>query len=104
MKMKTQLNEISEMAFKFDKYVAKTFTNQNITWTRRSMIGSPERVKIQRSLVQNFSKIQQRLKIIGGFLKFWGLKYPQGVRTTFWGQNNFKNEFSTVEIQKWAEF
>ena len=40
----------------------------------------PERVKIQRCLVQNFSKIQ-RLKIIGGFLTFWGLKYPQGVPT-----------------------
>ena len=47
------------------------------------MIGSPERVKIQRSLVQNFNKIQQRLKIIGGFLTFWGIKIPQRITTTF---------------------
>ena len=38
------------------------------------MNGSPERVKIQRSLVQNLSKIQQCLKIIGCFLTFWGSK------------------------------
>ena len=35
------------------------------------MIGSPE---IQRSLVHNLSKIQQRQKIIGRFLTFWGVK------------------------------
>ena len=46
------------------------------------MIGSPERVKIQRSLVQNLSKIQQRLKIVGR-LTFWGVMPPQG------GHNNF---------------
>ena len=47
------------------------------------MTGSPERVKIQRSLVQNLSKIQQRLKIIGCFLTFGGLKCPtQGAKKT----------------------
>ena len=56
----------------------------------------PERVKIQRSLVQNLSKIQQRLKIIGCFLTFWEVKIPR--ITTFGGQSNMKNEFSTVEI------
>ena len=46
--------------------------------TMPSMIGSPERVKIQRNLVQNLSKIQ-RLKIIGRFLTFWGVKiHPDG--------------------------
>ena len=40
------------------------------------MIGSPEEAKIQRSLVQNLSKIQQRLKIIGCFLTFLGVKIP----------------------------
>ena len=48
------------------------------------MIGSPERVKIQRSLVQNLSKIQ-RLKIIGCFLTFWGVKIPPDVYNKFWG-------------------
>ena len=51
------------------------------------MIGSPERVKIQRSLVQNLSKIQH-LKIIGRFLTFWGVKIPRGGHNKFWGQNN----------------
>ena len=51
--------------------------------TRPSMIGSPERVKIQRSLVQNVSKIQQRLKIMGCFLTFWGVKSPQGSKQLF---------------------
>ena len=58
------------------------------------MIGSPERVKIQRSLVQNLSKIQQYLKIIECFLIFWGVKIPQGVTTNYGGQNNIKNEFT----------
>ena len=62
------------------------------------MIGFPERVKSQRSLVQNLSKIKQRLKIIGRFLLFWGIKIPQRITTTFGGKNNIKNEFSTVEI------
>ena len=62
------------------------------------MIGSPERVKIQRSLVQNLSKIKQRLKIMERFLTFWGLKYPQTVTTTFWDQNNIKNEISTIKL------
>ena len=39
------------------------------------MIGSPEKVKIQRSLVQNLSKIK-RIKIIGRFLAFLGIKIP----------------------------
>ena len=58
------------------------------------MIGSPERVKIQRSLVQNLSKIQQRLKIIGRFLTFWGVKIPPDGHNKFWGSNNIKNEFT----------
>ena len=58
------------------------------------MIGSPERVKIQRSLVQNLRKIQLCLKIIGCFLTFWGVKIPQTVTTNFGGQNNIKNEFT----------
>ena len=66
--------------------------------TRPSMIGSPEGVKIQRSSVQNLSKIQQRLKIIGCFLTFWGLKYPQGVTTNFGGQKNIKNEFRPIKL------
>ena len=58
----------------FDSFrgtIAK-FNNQNL-----SMIGSPKRVKIQRNLVQNLSKIQQRLKIIERFLTFWGLNTPR---------------------------
>ena len=64
--------------------------------TRHSMIGSPERVKNQRSLVQNLSKIQQRLKIIGRFLTFFwgGVEIPQTFTTNFGGQNNIKNEFT----------
>ena len=54
------------------------------------MIGSPQRVKIQRSLVQNLSKIKQQLKIIGCFLTFLGIKIPQRITTTFGGQNNIK--------------
>ena len=72
----------------------------NVILTRPSLIGSPERVKIQRSLVQNFSKIQQRLKIIGGFLTFWGLNTPRGSQQIFGGQNKIKIEFSTIEIQQ----
>ena len=53
--------------------------------TRPSMIGSPERVKIQRSLVQNLSKIQQRLKIIVCFLTFWGIKIPPDGHNKFLG-------------------
>ena len=50
------------------------------------MIGSPKRVKNQRSLVQNLSKIQQRLKIIGRFLTFFlGGEIPPGVYNKFWG-------------------
>ena len=49
------------------------------------MIGSPERVKIQRSLVQNLSKIQQRLKTIECFLTFWGVKIPPDGHNKFWG-------------------
>ena len=49
------------------------------------MIDSPERVKIQRSLLQNLSKIQQRLKIIGCFLTFWGVKIPPDGHNKFWG-------------------
>ena len=45
----------------------------------------PKRVKIQRSLVQNLSKIQQRLKIIGGFLTFWWVKIPPNGHNKFWG-------------------
>ena len=58
------------------------------------MIGSPERVKIHSSLMQNLSKIQQRLKIIGRFLTFWGVKYPQTVTTNFGHQINIKIEFT----------
>ena len=58
------------------------------------MIGSLERVKIQRSLVQNLSKIQQRLKIIGHFLTFLGVKIPPDGHKNFGGQNNIKNEFT----------
>ena len=68
------------------------------------MIGSPERVKIQRSLVQNLCKIQQRLKIIACFLTFGGLKYPQTVTTNFGGQNNIKNEISTIKLLRWKIF
>ena len=57
------------------------------------MIGSPERVKIKRNLVQNLSKIQ-RLKIIGRFLTFWGVKIPPDGHNKFWGSNNIKNEFT----------
>ena len=65
------------------------------------MIGSPERVKIQRSLVQIFSKIKQHLKILGGFLTFGGgLKCPLGVTTTFGVQNNkcadFRQNLKTI--------
>ena len=49
------------------------------------MIGSPKRFKIQRSLVQNLSKIQQRLKIIGCFLTFWGVKIPPDSHNNFLG-------------------
>ena len=62
------------------------------------MIGSPERVKIQRSLVQNLSKIQQRLKIIGRFLTFWGVKIPPKDHNNFRGSKLHQNEFSTVKI------
>ena len=60
----------------------------NAMETRPSMIGSPERVKIQRSLVQNLSKIQQRIEIIGCFFGgvLGGLKYPRG-HNKFWGSN-----------------
>ena len=53
--------------------------------TRHSMIGSPERVNIQRSLVQNLSKVKQRLKIIERFLTFWGIKIPPKDHNNFWG-------------------
>ena len=45
--------------------------------TRPSKIGSPERVKIHSSLMQNLSKIQRRQKIIGRFLTFWGVNTPR---------------------------
>ena len=63
------------------------------------MIGSPEGVKIQRSSVQNLSKIQQRLKIIGCFLTFFGgrLKHPRG-HNKFWGSKNIKNEFRPIKL------
>ena len=32
------------------------------------------------------------------FLTFGGLKSPQAVTTTFWGQNNIKNEISTIKL------
>ena len=60
------------------------------------MIGSPEREKIQRSLVQKLSKIQQCLNIIGCFLTFGGVKMPPGGHNNFLGQNNIKNEISTI--------
>ena len=83
----------------FHKAFRKMYT------TRPSMIGSPERVKIQRSLVQNLSEIQQRLKILGGFLNIWGVKMPpEVVTTTFWGQNNIKNEISTIKLLRWQIF
>ena len=58
------------------------------------MIGSPERVKIQRSLVQNLSKNTTTSKNHRVFLKILGVKIPQTVTTNFWGQNNIKNEFT----------
>ena len=59
------------------------------------MIGSPERVKIQRSLVQNLSKNTTTSKNHRVFLNILGgLKYPQMVTTNFGGQNNIKNEFT----------
>ena len=81
----------------------KTIRTTSIPETRPSMIGSPERVKIQRSLVQNLSKIQ-RLKIVGCFLKFGGLKYPQTATTIFWGQNNIKNEFTAPSKYSMCKF
>ena len=34
-----------------------------------------------------------------GVLNIWGgVKCPQGVTTTFWGQNNIKNEISTIKL------
>ena len=57
----------------------------------------PGKTQNSRSLVQNLSKIKQRLKIIT-ILTFWEIKIPQRITTTFGGQNNIKNEFSTVEI------
>ena len=67
--------------------------------TRPSMIGSPERVKIQRSLVQNLSKIQQRLKIVGRFLTFWGVKITPDGHNKFWGSKlHQKWIHSNVEI------
>ena len=63
------------------------------------MIGSPERVEIQRSLVQNLRKIEQQLIIIGRFLTtLLGIKIPQRVTTTFWGHINIKNEISTIKL------
>ena len=69
-----QIVVISEFSWQIEY----NFPGKKHIITRPSMIGSPEGVKIQRSSVQNLSKIQQRLKIIGCFLTFWGLKYPRG--------------------------
>ena len=34
------------------------------------------------------------------FLNIWGVTCPQGVKTTFWGQNNIKNEISNIKLLK----
>ena len=70
---------------KISFYTKNQQNSTNHLETRPSMIGSPERVKIQRSLVQNLSKNQQRLKIIGCFLTFWGVKIPPDGHNKFLG-------------------
>ena len=70
--------------------------------TRPSMIGSPERVKIQRSLVQNLSKIQLCLNH-RVFLNILGVKIPPGGHNKFWGSNNIKNEFTVTVTERKRE-
>ena len=50
--------------------------NQALKFNKTQYDWFPGKSQIQRSLVQNLSKIQQRLKIIGRFLTFWGVKIP----------------------------
>ena len=54
------------------------------------MIGSPERVKIQRSLLQNLSESQQCLKIIGCFLTFWNMSTKKAIKIKKTRSNFFK--------------
>ena len=38
-------------------------------------------------------------------VNIWGVKMPpRGVTTTFWGQNNIKNEISTIKLLNWQIF
>ena len=39
-----------------------------------------------------------------GFVNIFGVKIPQGVTTTFWGQNDIKNEFSIIKLLRVQTF
>ena len=39
-----------------------------------------------------------KIIILEGFLTFGGLKCPQGVHNNFLGENNTKNEISTIKL------
>ena len=60
------LNGPNFAKLEFSQHIEHDFLKEEIRTTsiptRPSMTGSPEGVKIQGSLVQNLSKIQQRLK------------------------------------------
>ena len=43
-------------------------------------------------------------KIHRVFLNILGVKIPQTVTTNFWGQNNIKNEFSTIKLLRMQIF